>query len=59
MWRLTKAIIFSWLVGVVCGIGMVIMVQRDNRAPLPSNTSTQSAPQTTGTAPVSPGRTTR
>jgi hypothetical protein len=28
MWRLTKASIVSWLVGVVCGVGMVVVLQR-------------------------------
>ena len=59
MWRLTKAIIISWLVGVLCGVGMVIVAQSDNRASPPSIAGTQSAPQTTGIAPASPDRTNR
>jgi hypothetical protein len=45
-----KAIIISWLVGVVCGVGMVIVVQRENRTPPASNASVQTVPQTNGTA---------
>jgi hypothetical protein len=35
MWRLTKAIIISWLVGVVCGVGLVIELRRDRIEPPP------------------------
>jgi hypothetical protein len=58
MWRLTKAIIISWLVGVVCGVGMVIWLQREDRTPTPppSSASTQMAPQASGIAPTSAGR---
>jgi hypothetical protein len=55
MWRLTKAIIISWLVGVVCGVGLVIMLQRDNRTPPVSNASNLTSPETNGTAAISPG----
>jgi hypothetical protein len=36
MWRLTKAIIISWLVGVICGVGIVIIYRKGqiNRRPL-------------------------
>jgi hypothetical protein len=54
MWRLTKAIIISWLVGVVCGVGLVIMLQRENRIPPVSNASNQTSQQTNGTAAISP-----
>jgi hypothetical protein len=54
MWRLTKAIIISWLVGVVCGVGMVIMLERQERIPSSTNASTQSTPQTTASTPASP-----
>jgi hypothetical protein len=53
MWRLTKAIIISWLIGVVCGVGMVTVLQREDRTPPASTASTQTAPQTSGTAPAS------
>ncbi len=32
MWRLTKAIIVSWLVGVIYGVGMVITARRPRAA---------------------------
>jgi hypothetical protein len=59
-WRLTKTIIISWLIGVVCGVGMVIVLQRDDRIPpATSATGQQEAPQTTGVAPAAPDGTTR
>jgi CBS domain-containing protein len=54
MWRLTKAIIISWLVGVVCGVGIVIVSQRADRTPRALSAGNQIAPQTIGTAPASP-----
>jgi hypothetical protein len=54
MWRMTKAIIVSWIVGVVCGIGMVLVMQSKPSTPPVSNTSIQTAPQTSGDAPSSP-----
>jgi hypothetical protein len=51
MWRLTKAIIISWLIGVVCGVGMVIIVQREDRTPPPSSAGNQAAPQQTVPTP--------
>jgi hypothetical protein len=54
MWRLTKAIIISWFVGVVCGVGMVIMLERQERIPSSTNAGTQSTPQTTASTPASP-----
>jgi hypothetical protein len=59
MWRLTKAIIVSWLVGVMCGVGMVIILQRDGRAPPATNVSIQAPPQTSGVAPPSPNASAR
>jgi hypothetical protein len=54
-WRLTKAIFISWLVGVFCGVGMVIVLQREDRIPPAASTVNQQAPsQTTGIAPASP-----
>jgi hypothetical protein len=46
MWRLTKAIFISWLIGVVCGVGMVIWLQREDRtvAQPPSSASNQITP---------------
>ena len=59
MWRLIKAIIVSWLVGVLCGAGTVIVMQWEGRIPPASNASIQTAPQTSGAAPASPDRITR
>jgi hypothetical protein len=59
MWRLTKAIIVSWLVGVVCGVGMVFVLQHDRTPPVASANSLPVPPQTNETAPVSTGEATR
>jgi len=57
-WTLTKTIVISWFVGVICGAGMVIAVQQENRIPPPATASSQTAPQTSGTA-APPGADTR
>jgi hypothetical protein len=54
MWRLTKAIIISWLVGVVCGVGIVIVLQKDDKTLPASNASVQMAPHTSGAAANAP-----
>jgi hypothetical protein len=51
MWRLTKATIISRLVGVVCGVGIVVVSQRPDRAPPALSARNQTAPQTNGTGP--------
>jgi hypothetical protein len=53
MWRRTKAIVISWLVGVVCGVGIVILSQRAYKTPVASSAGVQTAPQTTGAVPAS------
>jgi hypothetical protein len=53
-WRLTKAIVVSWLVGVACGVGIVIELQREDRIPPAASASSQAAPQTTATVSASP-----
>jgi hypothetical protein len=58
MWRLTKAIIISWLVGVICGVGIVIILQRADQPPLASSAS-KGAPQTNGAAPATADGATR
>jgi hypothetical protein len=50
-WRMTKTIIISWLVGVICGAGMVVVLQQEHRVPLAESTSSQLPAQTTGMAP--------
>jgi hypothetical protein len=59
MWRLTKAIVISWLVGVVCGAGIVIVSQREDRTPPAVSASNQMAPQINGAVPASPDGITR
>jgi hypothetical protein len=54
MWRLTKAIIVSWLVGVVCGAAMVIVSQHDDRAPPAVSASRQITPPSNETPVKSP-----
>jgi hypothetical protein len=49
MWRLTKAIIISWLVGVICGVGIVIISQRADQSP-PASSTSKNALQTNGVA---------
>jgi hypothetical protein len=49
-WRLTKAIIVSWVVGVACGALMIVALQQTNRAP-PAATAGSQPAQTTGIAP--------
>jgi hypothetical protein len=57
LWRLTKAIIVSWLVGVVCGAGMVIVMQNRGQTPAASDARILAAPQTSGSATVPAGGT--
>jgi hypothetical protein len=56
MWRLIKAIVVSWLVGLVCGIGMVIVVQKHDQSPPPPNASMQRSPQTSGAGTATPSQ---
>jgi hypothetical protein len=50
---MTKVIIVSWLVGVVCGFGFILVLQSQDR-PSPSTTATtQTVPQTSDVAPGS------
>jgi hypothetical protein len=58
MWRLTKAIIISWVVGVICGIGIVIILQRADQ-PAPASSASKNAPQTNGVAPATADGATR
>jgi hypothetical protein len=51
-WRMTKTIIISWLVGVICGVGMVVVLQQENRVPATESASSHLPAQTTtGIAP--------
>ena len=49
-WKLTKAIIVSWFVGVICGAGMVIVLQHEKPIPPAATAAGDTAPQTSGTA---------
>jgi hypothetical protein len=61
-WRLTRAIIVSWLIGVMCGAVGVVLLEQQNRTEPGVSTAPavsagdQSAPQTSGTAPGSAGQ---
>jgi hypothetical protein len=55
-WRMTKTIIISWFVGVVCGAIMIVALERNQATPTVS-AGNQSAPQTTGSAAPADSRT--
>jgi hypothetical protein len=59
MWKVIKAIIVSWLIGVMCGVGLVILAQRHDQTPVETKSDAQPAPQTSGAAPASPTETIR
>jgi hypothetical protein len=46
-WRMTKTIIISWFIGVVCGAVMIVAIERNQTAPT-IDAGNQSASQTTG-----------
>ena len=46
-WRMTKTIIISWFIGVVCGAVMIVAIERNHTAPT-VDAGNQLAPQTTG-----------
>jgi hypothetical protein len=48
---MTKTIIISWFVGLICGAGMVVVLQQENRMPIADGTGNQPPAQTTGMAP--------
>jgi hypothetical protein len=58
MWRLIKAIIVSWVVRVICGVGIMIISQRADQAP-PASSASKIAPQANGAAPASADGVTR
>ncbi len=49
-WKLTKAILVSWFVGVMCGAGMVIVLQQEKTIPPAATAAGDVAPQTSGIA---------
>jgi hypothetical protein len=44
---MTKTIIISWFIGVVCGAVMIVAIERNHTAPT-VDAGNQSAPQTAG-----------
>jgi hypothetical protein len=51
-WRMTKTICISWFVGVICGVGMILVLQQENRMRAAETTSSHlPTPTTTGMAP--------
>ena len=52
-WRLTKVIILSWLVGVLCGAILVVVLERQDRAH-PTVAADDQGSQPTHAAPGSP-----
>ena len=58
-WRMIKAIILSWLIGVVCGMGILIILQNRNEPPPTATARSQTAPEATGAAPGVAGNNTR
>jgi hypothetical protein len=48
---MTKVIIVSWLVGVVCGFGFILVLQSQDRLSPSTTATTQTIPQTSGGAP--------
>ena len=53
MWRMTKVIIISWLVGVVCGVGFILVQQSKDRTSPNTSATSQTTPQTSTAAPNS------
>jgi hypothetical protein len=53
-WRLTKASILSWLVGVLCGAVLVAALERQNQAPPTVAADDQSKSPPSDAAPAPP-----
>jgi uncharacterized membrane protein YedE/YeeE len=62
-WRMTKAIVLSWIVGVACGMVILTIMQSRNEAPPTAPTATsehgQTAPESVGAVPSSAESNTR
>jgi hypothetical protein len=56
-WKMTKTIFVSWFVGVICGVGIVIAVQQENRMPASESAGSHLPAQTT--TGMTPDETTR
>ena len=46
-WRMTKTIIISWFIGVICGAVMIVALERNHGTPT-VDAGNNPAPQTTG-----------
>ena len=53
MWRMTKVIIISWLVGVVCGVGFILVQQSKDRISPSTSATSQTTPQASTATPKS------
>jgi hypothetical protein len=53
MWRRAKAIIIAWLIGVVCGIAIILAAQNKSEVQQSKNPDNQTVPQTTDAGPSS------
>jgi hypothetical protein len=44
MWKFIKAVFVSWLIGVICGVGLVLTLQHEvGTAPSPATSASKSA----------------
>jgi hypothetical protein len=53
-WRLTKTIIVSWFIGVLCGAGLVVVLERQDRASPTVAAGDQATSRPNNVAPASP-----
>jgi hypothetical protein len=53
-WRLTKTIIISWFIGVICGAGLVVLRERQDRTAPAVAAGDQGTSQPKSAAPGSP-----
>jgi hypothetical protein len=50
---MTKVIIISWLIGVVCGVGFILVRQSEDRNAPNTSAASHTAPQASTAAPNS------
>jgi hypothetical protein len=58
-WRLTKTIIVSWLIGVICGAVLVVVLERRDQTATPVAAGDQTMPRPSAAAPAPPDTTDR
>jgi hypothetical protein len=58
-WRLTKTIIVSWLIGVICGAVLVVVLERRDQTATPVAAGDQTMSRPNAAAPASPDTTDR